>query len=113
MVITLLLLNFCHWAGDYSHFSTPWMLNAKKLGKPLTPILAHAGVHALLFFVCVSMLYDLNAGLLAFAIQLPTHFIIDVWKGRMNGWFEDLQNPANKFHWWIFHYLVLVIYFIC
>ncbi|MEO6903286.1 MAG: DUF3307 domain-containing protein [Bacteroidia bacterium] len=31
--------------------------------------------------------------------QLVTHFLIDVWKGRMNGWFPTLQSPTNKWHW--------------
>lgn len=115
MIFTLILLNICHWAGDFTHLSTGWMLNAKRLGKPLTPILAHAGVHTLLFFLTVLSIHGLEAGLLAAAIQLPTHFAIDVWKGRMNGWFEKLQNPANKYHWWIFgadqflHQLVIIV----
>lgn len=121
MIVTLLLLNLCHWAGDYTHLSTTWMLNAKRLGKPLTPILVHALVHTTLFFTCITFLHGLESGLLAAAIQLPTHFAIDVWKGRMNGWFEQLQNPANKYHWWIFgidqwlHQAVIITtaYFIC
>jgi len=45
---------------------------------------------------------------------LITHFLIDVWKGRMNGWFTTLQSPANKWHWTVFgfdqllHALVII-----
>ena len=121
MIITLILLNVCHWLGDYTHLSTTWMLNAKRLGKPLTPIVAHAGVHMVLFLICISFLHGLESGMIAAAIQLPTHFLIDVWKGRMNGWFPSLQNPANKYHWWVFgidqwlHQMVIIgtVYFIC
>ena len=102
MITTLLALNLCHWAADFTHLSTQWMLNAKRLGKPITPILAHAGVHATLFFIFISFLHGFEAGFLSAAIQFPTHFVIDVWKGRLNGWFENLQNPTNKYHWWIF-----------
>jgi len=121
MVTTLLLLNVCHWAGDFTHLSTNWMLDAKRFGKPFLPIFIHAGVHATLFFICITLLHGLDAGLLAAAIQLPTHFAIDVWKGRMNGWFKNLQDPTNKYHWWLFgfdqwlHQLVIITttYFVC
>jgi len=115
MLVTLLLLNLCHWAGDYTHLSTTKMLNAKKLGKPLTPILTHAGVHTILFFTCIVFLHGLQAALLAAVIQLPSHFIIDVWKGKMNARFTPLQNPLNKFHWWVFgidqclHQFIIII----
>lgn len=102
MVLTLLLLNICHWAGDFSPLSTAWMLNAKRFGKPLLPILAHAGVHTLLFFTAIFALRGFDMALLAAAIQLPTHFAIDVFKGKMNVWFPELQSFENKFHWWVF-----------
>ena len=47
-------------------------------------------------------------------IELISHFIIDIWKGRMNVWFPKLQNPATKLHWYIFgfdqflHQLVII-----
>lgn len=108
MQTTLLLsLFFCHWLADYTHLSTNWMLNAKRLGKPLLPILIHAGVHALLMGIALTIIgygslfqFDTIPKLMLF--QWLTHFIIDVWKGRMNGWFPSLLNPTNKFHWWIF-----------
>jgi hypothetical protein len=78
------------------------MLNAKRFGKPLLPILVHAGVHAILFFIAILALHGFEMALLAAAIQLPTHFAIDVFKGKMNGWFPELQSIENKFHWWVF-----------
>lgn len=101
-IALLLALNACHWIGDYTHASRPWMLAAKKFGKPTGPILIHASVHAALMFLACWALVGFGAGAIAFAIQLPTHFGIDVLKGRMNGWFPSLQNPANYFHWWVF-----------
>jgi hypothetical protein len=115
MITTLIVLNLCHWAADYTHLSTGWMLNAKRLGKPFFPILAHAGVHALLFFLAVLALHGIEGALISAAIQLPTHFFIDVLKGRMNGWFPSIQSPSNKFHWWAFgadqflHQLVIIV----
>lgn len=121
MIETLLILNFCHWAADYTHLSTKWMLSAKRFGKPLKPILAHATVHAILFGLAVTFLHGFKGGLIAFSLQLPTHFLIDVWKGRMNVWFEELQKPTNIYHWWVFgadqylHQAVIIAttYFIC
>ena len=85
MVITLLILNVCHWIADFTHLSTAWMLKAKRLGAPLFPILAHAGVHTVLFFIAILALHGIDMALLAAAIQLPTHFTLDTIKGKMNG----------------------------
>lgn len=78
------------------------MLDAKRLGKPLMPILAHAAVHAVLMGLALLLFYGFEAAWAGFAIQLSTHFLIDLWKGKMNEWFPVLQDLANKWHWWVF-----------
>lgn len=100
----LILLFICHWLADYTHLSTAWMLDAKRLGKPLYPIFTHAFIHASLMLVLLALVFGLSGLKLAalFGFQLITHFLIDVWKGRMNGWFPKLQSPANKWHWIVF-----------
>ena len=118
-VCFLMVLFICHWLADYTHLSTAWMLNAKRLGTPLHPILAHASVHA--FLMSISALcfgFELSFIFKLFVFQLITHFFIDVWKGKMNVWFPLLQNPANKFHWYIFGFdqllhalAIIVIYY--
>jgi hypothetical protein len=100
-LLILIGLFFCHWLADYTHLSTAWMLNAKRLGKPLLPILTHAMVHSLLMGIFLGCLGISNT-IILMAFQLITHFAIDVWKGRMNGWFSALQSPANKWHWVVF-----------
>lgn len=120
MLIALIALNVCHWAADFTHLSTDWMLNAKRYGKPLYPIFIHALVHALLFFTAVWILYDLDKAIFAGGFQLITHFMIDLIKGRLSFWFRRLEDPSNKYHWWVFgadqfmHHLVIVltVYFI-
>lgn len=116
----MVLLNVCHWAADFTHLSTDWMLNAKKYGKPLYPIFVHALVHAILFFLTTWALFDLSSALFAGWFQLVTHFLIDLLKGRLNGIFKGLLNPENKFHWWIFgadqllhHLVILIIVYSC
>jgi hypothetical protein len=113
----LIGLFICHFLADYTHLSNAWMLNAKRLGTPLFPILAHASTHALLmglFLLFFTDLTQFNVIELT-AFQLTTHFVIDVWKGRMNGWFPTLQSPANKWHWVVFgfdqllHALVIIL----
>lgn len=93
----------CHWLADYTHLSTPWMLSAKRLGKPFYPIFIHALVHACLMLVTLAA-FGLSGLPLAglFLFQLLSHFLIDVWKGRMNHWFPSLQSPSNKWHWVVF-----------
>ena len=100
----LIGLFICHWLADYTHLSTAWMLNAKRLGKPLYPILAHASIHSLLMGFFLLFFTDLTQFdiIKLTAFQLITHFLIDVWKGKMNGWFTALQSPANKWHWIVF-----------
>jgi hypothetical protein len=113
----LLVLFFCHFLADYTWLSTSWMLNAKRFGKPIYPIFVHAFIHASLMLVVLSLGFG-QSGLkllLLFLFQLITHWLIDIWKGRMNIWFPKLQNPANKEHWIIFgfdqylHAAVIVI----
>lgn len=112
----LIGLFICHWLADYTHLSNAWMLDAKRLGKPLYPIFTHAFIHASLMLVFLALGFGLSGLKLAalFGFQLGTHFLIDVWKGRMNGWFPSLQSPANKWHWIVFgfdqllHALVIV-----
>lgn len=112
----LIGLFICHFLGDYTHLSTAWMLNAKSLGKPTYPIFCHALVHSVLMFLILSFGFGIygNTLIALFIFQLITHFLIDVWKGRMNGWFPALQSPANKWHWIVFgfdqllHALVII-----
>lgn len=112
----LIGLFICHFLADYTHLSTAWMLNAKRLGKPLYPIFTHAFIHASLMLVLLALVFGSSGFKLAalFGFQLITHFLIDVWKGRMNGWFPSLQSPANKWHWIVFgfdqllHALVII-----
>ena len=102
--LLLLALFFCHFLADYTHLSTAWMLNAKRLGKPLFPILCHALTHGLVMWVPLYLISGADVRDVNFLIvlQVVTHFLIDVWKGRMNGWFPALQSPANKWHWIMF-----------
>lgn len=125
MNTTILIgLFFCHYLADYTHLSTAWMLNAKRFGKPLFPIFIHALTHATLMFIAIWIFNSIKLnywnGILSkeiylFLFQLITHFLIDVWKGRMNGWLPSLQNPANKWHWVVFgfdqflHALIIIL----
>jgi hypothetical protein len=114
----LIFLNVTHWAADYTHLSTKWMLDAKRLGTPILPILAHACVHyALVSAVLLFFLFP-NYPMLWLELclfQLFSHWGIDILKGRLNGWVPALQSPVNKFHWYVFgldqmlHQFVLII----
>lgn len=115
---TLLLISlfFCHFLADFTPLSTSWMLNAKRLGTPLLPIFAHACVHGILMFIPLIIFLGSCWGVVLLVwFQILTHFLIDMWKGRMNGWFPVLQSPANKSHWVIFgfdqflHALVIIV----
>jgi hypothetical protein len=96
------LLLACHWAADFTQLSTSWFLEAKKFGKPLFPIACHSGVHAGLMFFVLLFYASWQQACLWAAVEWGTHFLIDVWKGRMLGWFPSLQNTQNKYYWWLF-----------
>ncbi len=116
MTTLLISLFVCHFLADYTHLSTAWMLNAKRLGKPLFPILVHSLVHGSLMFV-VLVFFDVPIWLtlLLSIFQSVSHFIIDLLKGRANGWFPLLQSNSNKWHWVVFgadqllHAIVIII----
>jgi len=97
MIKLISLLMVCHWMADFTQLSNPWMLAAKQRGKSLFPILVHACVHGALMFVVLLFFTDLEM-----AFQITAHFCIDVWKGRMNGWFPKLENTSNPYFWWLF-----------
>ena len=109
-------LLFCHFLADYTHLSTSWMLNAKRLGTPLFPIFCHALVHTVLIWTLLAAIFGFTHVVMYAAIfELITHFLIDVWKGKMTAWFPSLQSPANKWHWIVFgfdQFLHVVVLFI-
>lgn len=99
----LLALFLCHFLADYTWLSRPYMLAAKRFGRPIKPILDHGCVHGLL------MLWTMyafgirgweGAGLACF--QVVAHTAIDVLKGRLNARYVALQSPANVAHWIVF-----------
>jgi hypothetical protein len=111
----LIGLFICHFLADYTHLSTAWMLNAKRFGKPLFPIFIHAAMHTMLMSLVLGWFIGFtNDWAYLVIFQWVTHFLIDVWKGRMNGWFPSLQSPVNKWHWIVFgfdqllHALVII-----
>lgn len=105
----------CHWLADFTHLSTPWMLKAKAIGKPLFPIFIHACVHGTLMCIVLLFFAPINTVLFLTAFQIVTHFCIDVLKGKLNVWFPSLADPKNSYHWWIFgldqmaHQIVIIL----
>jgi hypothetical protein len=100
MEIALLGLFFCHFLCDFTPLLNNWMLNAKRLGTPLFPIAVHACIHSTLMYGFLLTISPNSIWLALF--QFSTHFLIDVWKGKMSVWFATLQNPLNKMFWVIF-----------
>jgi Protein of unknown function (DUF3307) len=110
----LLTLGFCHFLADYTWLSTPSMLKAKSIGSPTPPIFSHASVHAFLMAV-VLFLFGVTNVIGLTLIQVVSHTIIDILKGKCNVWFPKVANPANKVHWILFgldqylHFIVIVL----
>lgn len=103
VLYTLLLLQACHWAADFTALSTPWMLQAKAKGTPLLPIAVHAGVHGVLMAAAVGLLgWGSAAALWVLGIEWGTHFIIDVSKGRLQARFPHLNDAGQSAYWALF-----------
>lgn len=122
------ILLVCHYLADYSHLTRPWMLAAKAKGSPVWPIFLHASVHtALMAVVLVTYKFIMavsNGGVEiavgpALALQLVSHTLIDVFKGKLNR-FEAIKSPMSVWHWYVFgadqllHQLVIIcMVYIC
>lgn len=115
MITLLSALFFCHFLADFTPLSTTWMLQAKRVGLPLLPIMAHGFVHAWLQFLMVIIVltwqnpgdfasshYIQLAGIVGI-IQFIVHTYADVAKGRLQALNPlVLNNPANVWHWALF-----------
>lgn len=79
------------------------MLKAKATGEFGWPIFAHALVHASLMGIAISI-YCNNWDVVfySFLLQLLSHFLIDVWKGKMNVWFPKVMDTTKYPHWILF-----------
>ena len=102
MILLIFLLLICHYLCDFTPLSNSWMLKAKQFGKPFFPILIHAFMHASFMLIVLLFFIDPILALKLAAFQWTTHFLIDVWKGRMNNWFPILQDNTKKYYWIIF-----------
>lgn len=114
MILALILFNICHWLGDYTHLSSPEMLKAKAVGRPLMPIFNHAVVHGLLMAFACGCIKNNTIVYWVWGIQTISHFIIDALKGRCNVWFPKLKDTSKYPYWCVFgldqfaHQLVII-----
>lgn len=102
MMTILIFLFICHFLADFTHLSRPYMLRAKAAGRPSGPIFHHAMVHGLLMGGVVLVFFGVAPAVIALGIEVCTHFVIDVIKGRINVWYPELAKPSNPYHWYVF-----------
>ncbi len=102
ILLTASLL-FCHYLADYTQLSKPYMLAAKRFGKPLWPIFIHACTHGtLMSIVLLFFSVNLSTIFILTIIEVFTHFFIDVLKGRVNIWIPNVQDSTKVLHWIVF-----------
>lgn len=79
------------------------MLEAKRFGQPVMPILNHGAAHGLLMLWVLYFL-GVNHWLCVWlaCFQVLSHTAIDVLKGRLNARYPVLQSPATGLHWCVF-----------
>ena len=98
---TLLVgLFFCHFLADFTWLYTPSMESAKNSGNATLPIFYHAIIHT---FVMAVFLTGSDLPLIAIgnmlALQLLTHFLIDLCESRINARFPSLRCQCNRLNW--------------
>jgi hypothetical protein len=111
----LVSLFFAHFLGDFTPLSTRRMQEAKAQGRPVGPIAAHAGVHAVLVALAVGVVSWPGAALLAIVtgVEFTTHLAIDWGRGRIAANRPTLTDPSSQRFWTalgvdqLAHYLVL------
>ena len=76
------------------------MIKAKSDGKVLAPILLHATIHAGLMMLCL-LLFGIawKMAIIAAAVELVTHFVIDTAKGRIAFRYPKLADNSKKPYW--------------
>ena|SRR6478752_2901954 len=115
-IIVLIGLFFCHFLADFTQMSRPYMLSAKKFGAPVTPIAAHAAVHAVLMLIFLRIMgyKGINVATVVM-LQWISHTLIDVTKGKINFYFPATREATNVSHWWVFgldqfaHAVIIII----
>lgn len=116
MTILLIILAIEHWFIDFPWLPSKKLLEAKESGSPLFPIFLHALAHAIVMSLTVYLYTgSLTKAKFAFLFEFITHFIIDVWKGKMNKWYPIFKDVKSKHHWILFgfdqllHFIVIII----
>ena len=113
--LLLIALLVCHYLADFCLTMTV-MIRAKADGRRLWPIALHALVHAALMGMCLCI-YGVGWKwlLVLTAIELVSHFVIDVSKARLSIRHPYLSDSRRKPYWMLYgldqllHQLVVVV----
>ena len=112
--LLLVALLVCHYIADFC-LTSPVMIRAKADGRNVWPIMLHASVHALLMGLCLLIWgVEWNMLLSLFVVELVSHFLIDMSKGRLSVYCPKLADQQKKPYWMLYgfdqllHLLVIV-----
>lgn len=105
-----------HYLGDFTPLANARIQEAKANGGPLGLIFLHAGIHAVLVAAVIFLLVGAAPTIIAIAmaIELVSHFLLDVGRARLGVRFPALRDPAQNAFWYtlgvdqLAHGLVLV-----
>lgn len=101
MITLIAFLLVAHFLGDFTHFSTQWMLKGKREADP-GPILAHGSVHGLLAGI-VSLIFFRNfyPALVSFALIGSIHFAIDLLQAKIRLSDPRFQTFNGYWYWYL------------
>lgn len=115
IILAAILFQIANFIGDYTPLSTAWMLKAKQYGKPIFPIIMHGLVHSILFIIVASLFVKVDIVIYVGLLQLISHSIFDIMKGKITYWFPKFQNSKHSPYWILFgldqllHQIIIVI----
>jgi len=119
LALLLATLLVCHYLADFC-LTSPAMIKAKADGHNPWPILLHASIHAGLIGLCL-MCWSITWKLLLILVlvELISHFLIDMTKGRLTAHYAVLADMQKKPYWMLYgfdqllHVLVIVMIWYC
>ena len=102
-LILLVVLLLAHYLGDFTHLSTPRMLEAKATGRSISWIGIHAGVHAILVGIAVGVIVAPTSKvlLLAAVLEFATHFLIDTGRAKLCVSFPSCATTDHDGYWYL------------
>jgi hypothetical protein len=115
-ILLLMYLQLAHYMGDFTPLLVKnIMLDAKRYGTPILPILCHGVMNGVTYGLGVLLIYwNIKFWILTILIETITHTILDTMKGWITFLNYKFEDKSNNCYWILFgadqlgHQLVII-----